>query len=182
MSNPKHMAQLTGEQQDAAALAALGALPPREAMAAPRNAIAQMEEAAALLAESVTPVAPAAAARERLLGRVAAFEDARPLADVRRDENTWTSSGVPGVDIKTLFIEPALGRSTYLVRMESGAHFPGHHHGDIEQCLVLEGDIRWGDLAYEKGDFVAMAKDTDHPEIYTVSGNLLLLIAGQNEF
>jgi hypothetical protein len=170
------------EQLETAALAALGFLPPREAMAAPRRAIMDMQEAAALLAEAVPPVVPAPHVRERLLGRIAAFEQLRPIADVRRDEDTWIHSGMPGVDIKTLFQEPAIGRSTYLVRMQPGARLPGHRHGDIEQCLVLEGDIRWGDLAYEKGDFVVMDKGTEHPEIYTVHGNVLLLIAGHNEF
>jgi hypothetical protein len=173
---------MTDEQAEIAALAALGFLPPREAITAPRRAIVQMQEAAALLAEAVPPVAPAPLLRDRLLTRIAAFEQLRPIADVRRDEDTWIHSGMPGIDIKTLFQEPAISRSTYLVRMQPGARLPGHRHGDIEQCLVLEGDIRWGDLAYEKGDFVVMDKGTEHPEIYTVHGNVLLLIAGHNEF
>lgn len=182
MSNPKNLKDLTEEQQDASALAALGFLPPHEAIALPRGAIAEMEEAATCLAEAVTPEAPASELRQRLLKRVAAFEGLRPVADVRRDENTWSRLGIPGVAVKTLFQEPHLRRSTYLVRMEPGARLPAHVHGDTEQCLVLEGDIRWGDLAYEKGDFVAMGKGTEHPELHTVNGNLLLLIAGHNEF
>src|SRR5215467_3375648 len=106
MSNPKTLAALTEEQQENAALAALGFLSPREAMAAPRFAIAHMSEAAALLAESVPPVAPAPSVRDRLLSRVAGFEQLKPVADIRRDENTWIHSGLPGVDIKTLFREP----------------------------------------------------------------------------
>jgi anti-sigma factor ChrR (cupin superfamily) len=180
MSDPKQPA--TDEQLDAAALAALGFLPPSEAMAALRSSIVQMQETLALLVKGVPLVTPPPTVRERLLARVAAFEQLRPIADVRRNEDTWVHSGMPGVDIKTLFTEPALGRSTYLVRMDPGARLPGHRHGDVEQCMVLEGDIRWGDLAYEKGDFVVMDKGTEHPEIYTVHGNLLLLIAGRNEF
>jgi anti-sigma factor ChrR (cupin superfamily) len=127
-------------------------------------------------------MAPSGSVKQRLMARVAAFEQLKPVADIRRDEDTWKNSGVPGVDIKTLFREPALGRSTYLVRMEPGAVLPGHRHGDVEQCLVIEGDIRWGEMVYEKGDFVAMGKDTEHPELRTVGGNVLLLIAGHNEF
>jgi len=182
MTSPKHLAELPEEQQEAAALAALGASPPREAMATPRRAIGQMEEAAALLAESIEIVAPPPDLRQRLLARVAAFEQLKPVADVRADENTWVRSGMPGVDIKTLFQEPESGRTTYLIRMEPGAKLPAHKHGDVEQCLVLEGDIRWGDIVYRKGDFMAMGKDTEHPEIYTVDGNLMLLIAGHTEF
>ena len=181
-SRPKHPAALPEELQEAAALAAVGALPPREAMAVPRRAIGQMEEASALLAESIEIVAPPAGLRDRLLQRVAAFEQLKPVADVRADENTWVRSGIPGVDIKTLFKEPELGRTTYLIRMEPGARLPAHKHGDIEQCLMLEGDIWWGDISYRKGDFMVMGKDSEHPEVYTVGGNLMLLIAGHNEF
>jgi anti-sigma factor ChrR (cupin superfamily) len=135
-----------------------------------------------VLAETAAPVAPSPGLKDRLISRVAAYEQLKPIADVRRDEDTWIGSGIPGIDIKTLFREPALGRSTYLVRMQPGARLPGHRHGDVEQCLVIEGDIRCGDIAYEKGDFVVMGKDTEHPEIYTLGGNVMLLIAGHNEF
>ena len=182
MTDRKKSMPLTEEQQDAAALAALGALPPRDAMGVPRRAISAMEEAAALLGESVPLVDPPPSLKDRLMARVAAFEQLRPVADVRRDENTWLYSGMPGIEIKPLFEEKALGRSTYLVRMQPGARLPRHHHSDVEQCLVLEGDVRWGDLAYHAGDFVVMGKDTDHPEITSLNGNVLLLIAGHNEF
>ena len=47
---------------------------------------------------------------------------------------------------------------------------------------MLKGDIGWGDLVYEEGDFIVMAKHTKHPEIRTINGNLLLLISGRTEF
>jgi hypothetical protein len=47
---------------------------------------------------------------------------------------------------------------------------------------VLKGDIGWGDLVYEEGDFIVMGKGTKHPEIRTINGNLLLLISGRTEF
>ena len=182
MKSPKHFSELPEELQEAAALAALDALPAREAMALPRRAIGQLEEAAALLGESIEIVPPPPGLRERLLTRVAAFDQLKPLADVRADENTWTRSGIPGVAVKTLFKEPDLGRTTYLIRMEPGARLPAHKHGDVEQCLMIEGDIWWGDICYRAGDFMVMGKDTEHPEVYTVGGNVMLLIAGHNEF
>src|SRR5207248_6899128 len=158
MSNPKKDAPLIRVQKESApqeiahlesaALAALGFLSPREAMAAPRLAIAKMTEAAALLGERVAPVAPKPSLKGRLLGIVADFELLKPVADVRRDENTWVHSGMPGIDIKPLFKEAATGRNTYLVRMEPGARMAPHHHGDIEQCLVVKGDVRWGNLVF----------------------------------
>jgi anti-sigma factor ChrR (cupin superfamily) len=96
---------------------------------------------------------------------LAQFEQLRPVADVRRNEEYWVNSGVPGIDIKQLFQEKETGRSTYLVRMEPGKRLPAHYHPDAEQCLVLKGDIAWGDIVYEEGDFIVMGKGTHHPEI-----------------
>src|SRR5436190_14254803 len=114
MSNPKKDAPIRLNpqeivQQESAALAALGFLSPREAMAAPRLAIAKMTEAAALMAESVAPVAPKPSLKGRLLACVADFELLKPVADVRRDENTWVHTGMPGIDVKPLFKEASTG-------------------------------------------------------------------------
>jgi anti-sigma factor ChrR (cupin superfamily) len=182
MSAQKKFDGLPPEQQESAALAALGLLPARDSMAVPRSAIADAAQAAALLAETLPLVTPPPSLKQRLMARVDAFEQLRPVADIRRDEDTWISAGAPGVEMKRLFDEPALGRSTYLIRMQPGARIPKHRHGDVEQCLVLDGDIRWGDIVYERGDFIAMGRDTEHPEIYSQNGNLLLLISGHNDF
>jgi anti-sigma factor ChrR (cupin superfamily) len=170
------------DQQENAALAALGLLSPREAMAAPLETIGEMTESAALLGESAAPVPPPPAIQSRLMARIADYELLKPIADIRRDENTWRHTGMDGIDIKMLFHEKSTGRSTYLVRMTPGARMAPHHHGDVEQCLVIEGDIRWGNLVFEAGDFMVMGKDTAHPEVHTVNGVTMLIIAGRNEF
>jgi anti-sigma factor ChrR (cupin superfamily) len=172
----------TVEQQETAALAALDLASPAEAAAVPRQLVAEMREAAWLLAESLAPVPPTPALKTRLLARVAQFEQLKPLADVRRNEDHWVNGGMPGVEIKQLFLEAETGRSTYLLRMQPGVRIPAHFHHDTEQCLVLKGDIGWGDLVYEEGDFIVMGKGTKHPEIRTVHGNLLLLMSGRNDF
>jgi anti-sigma factor ChrR (cupin superfamily) len=134
------------------------------------------------IADSVEPAPPPTGLRRRLLASVAAYETLKPLADLRSDEGKWTNIGAPGVEMKSLFRDPRTGRSTMLIRMHPGARIPSHFHHDDEQCLVLEGDIGWGELVYRKGDFVVMGKDTTHPDIQTREGNLLLLVAGRNEF
>jgi len=64
MSSRRNPNDYSAEQQDAAALAALelGAADPREA---PPRLVAAMREAAALLADTVAPVAPAIGVRAR---------------------------------------------------------------------------------------------------------------------
>jgi len=169
------------DREEIAALAALGMLKPAEAAQASRTEVRKLEEAVASLAEVVQPVAPPPGLKDRLLQRVEAYEQLRPLADVRRNEGGWQSA-FPGVDVRTLFRDRATGQSTVLLRMEPGATIPPHSHGAAEQCLVLEGDIRWGAIAYEAGDFVVMAKDSVHPEVRSDHGNLLLIISGHNEY
>jgi anti-sigma factor ChrR (cupin superfamily) len=170
------------EQEENAALAALGLLSARELAKSPVELVDQMKEAAALLAETVPAVPPAPSIKSKLMERVSNFEALKPLADVRRYDDQWVHSGVPGIDLKTLFKDVKSGRTTMLVRMEPGASLPSHRHGDDEQCLVLKGDVRWGELVYEEGDFVVMANETTHPRIHSVHGNLLLIVAGHNEF
>jgi len=170
------------EMMEQAALAALGMLSTDEAAAVPKALVAEVSGALALLGEGVKPAAPAPALKDRLMARVSGWETLKPISDVRRNEANWMPGGAPGIDIKPLFHDRSTGRNTVLVRMQPGARLPAHHHGDDEQCLVLEGDIRWGDLVYEKGDFIAMGKASNHPEIHSVHGNLLLIVAGHNEF
>lgn len=157
---------------------------PQQLELAALGAICDMDtaEAASLLAESTVSSPPAASIKSRLMARVAAYQTVKPIADVRRNEPTWAPSGAPGVDIKQLFNDDVTGRTTVLLRMAPGARFPAHRHHDVEQCLVVTGDIRFGELVYEEGDFVVMGKHTDHPEIHTVNGNVLLLVAGHTEF
>jgi hypothetical protein len=43
-------------------------------------------------------------------------------------------------------------------------------------------DIRWGELFSRAGDFMVMGKDTTHPQVHTVGGNILLPAASHNEY
>lgn len=170
------------KHEELAALAALGMLPAAERKGVPRELVQEMTEAAALLAETVEPVAPPASVRERLMSGVANYESLKPVADVRAYDDNWADSGIPGVDMKVLYRDKKLRRSTFLLRMAPGSKLPAHHHHDDEQCLVLSGDVRWGELVYREGDFVVMGNDTTHPVVSTIGGNVLLLVAGHNEY
>jgi anti-sigma factor ChrR (cupin superfamily) len=180
MSGSKQAKGPVQREQDQAALAALEFLTPSERAQALRELVAGLKEAAALMASVVPPVPPAPSLRERLLRRIANFEKLKPLADVRRDEGSWAPYGVPGVDVKVLYQDTAT--ATVLVRMAPGTTFPAHLHHDDEQCLVLSGDIGWGDIVYREGDFVVMGRKTVDPKIGIEHSNLLLIVAGRNEF
>jgi anti-sigma factor ChrR (cupin superfamily) len=170
------------DQQDSAVLTALGLASPDEAASAPEELVTGLREAARVLAEGVAPVPPSPALKDRLMSRVAQFEQLKPAADVRRNEEDWVATGVPGVAIKPLFTDRSKRTSTLLMRMDPGVSYPAHNHHGAEQCMVLKGDVRWGDLVYEEGDFLVMGQGSHHPEIHTVHGNILLLVSGGLEF
>lgn len=49
-------------------------------------------------------------------------------------------------------------------------------HYDDEQCLVLQGAVRWGESRYLQGDFVATRAGVVHQTLK------LPIISGHNEF
>jgi len=60
-------------------------------------------------------------------------------------------------------------------RLEAGAVVPGHYHNHDEDCLVIEGDICFGDHQLFAGDFHSMKKGSTHPDMTTTHGALLYL-------
>jgi len=65
--------------------------------------------------------------------------------------------------------------------MEPGSHYPPHHHAGPEQCYVLEGELRIGDLVLRAGDYSCAAADTLHAAPASPAGCLLLIIASQHD-
>ena len=135
-----------------------------------------------LIGLSAEPVVPPPALRSRLLARIAAEAEYRPEVSVRAGQGAWLPTGIRGISIKPLYQHPGSFLKTLLLRMEPGSVLPAHRHGDAEQCLVIEGDLRWEDLEYHTGDFVVARAGTRHPQLTTENGNVLLLVTGDNEF
>jgi len=99
------------------------------------------------------------------------------FAKRRNDQGPWQPTGSAGVAYKTLYLDQSTGLVTRLVRMEPGARNPSHTHGHTEQCLILEGDLRHGeDNVYRAGDFTWGEAGSVDPELYTLEGNLLLIV------
>jgi quercetin dioxygenase-like cupin family protein len=66
-----------------------------------------------------------------------------PLASraVKVEELPWEKTRFPGVETKTLLVDPKSGLLTVLMRMAPGATLPDHEHVLIEQTYVLEGRL-----------------------------------------
>lgn len=194
-----------------AALYALGALEGEEARAFEAHVSAGCDACASELRDfkgvvsslgvAAPEAEPPAGARERLLGRLAAggfSEDpARGVAAaetsaprslcgegflvVRAGEGRWLPTSDAGVSFKLLYEDRARGTFTTLVRMEPGASIPAHRHLGVEQCLVIEGDLRAGGVSMSAGDFNCSLPGSVHEEL-TTGGGALFLIVGPERY
>ena len=119
----------------------------------------------------------AQAMKQRLMARVshsaeAPKPDARGLVTIRADEGEWQPV-MPKVSMKVLLHE---GTSlTYLLRLEPGARIPPHDHPQTEECIVLEGEARIGDLVVHAGDYHAAPAGRPHGLLASDGGALLFL-------
>ena len=182
MSDPKQIKVTENELAEQASLAALDFLTPSELARLPSHLVARYREAAALVGMVIEPVTPPAGLRDRLMRRVADYQQMQPASEVRTFDGGWRATGLSGIDYKPLYHDQKSGMFTQMLRMAPGAQYPRHKHFDDEQCLVLQGDVRWGEAHYLEGDFVTTKAGTVHPTLETVGGNLLLIISGHNEF
>jgi anti-sigma factor ChrR (cupin superfamily) len=107
-------------------------------------------------------------------------EASEELHVVRRDEGVWTTIA-GGVYAKRLYADPGRDRVTMLIRMDPGSTFPSHRHGGPEECLVLEGEIRVGDLVLRAGDYQCAPLHSVHEVTRTDTGCLLLIVSSQHD-
>lgn len=129
-----------------------------------------------LLAEAQEPVEiPAervASMRASVLDRVARDQacEENGFQTLRKDEGGWIKE-MPGAEIKILH-EEADGLLSYLVRLEPGFEMEGHDHPFDEECLMLEGDVSFGDLTLYAGDFHFAPKGMPHGRVSSKQGCL----------
>jgi quercetin dioxygenase-like cupin family protein len=97
------------------------------------------------------------------------------------NDSGWAESGLPGITIKPLYSNPALGTQTALVRLAPGTHYPKHRHVGTEECLVMEGVLRMDDITLNAGDFIVNKDGEIHHDTWTDEGCLLLLSGSLND-
>lgn len=73
---------------------------------------------------------------------------------VRVNALPWEPTRHPGIETRTLLVEPATGLMTVLTRMAPGARLPEHEHVRIEQTWVLEGELHCNEGVCGTGEFV----------------------------
>lgn len=176
--------------QERVALYALGALLPFEegafadelAMASDemRAEVAQLKAIVSLIGLQTAPAVPCDKLRDQLLERIAhepqtQFNPVTHL-DIFAHAGQWKPLFDGGL-CKVLFTEPTNGYVTSLLQVEPGKRLPNHHHKGNEQCLIVAGEFAMNGKVYRPGDFTVAFAGSDHLEIYTETGGMLLLIS-----
>ena len=130
-------------------------------------------EAIALGLKPVTPQ-KSAALRTRVLKRIAKFADADPyITTVPASDLGWDEL-IPKIHAKRVFTDGVA--ESWLVRMEAGARAPAHDHPGREECMVLEGSIRYiGGSTLNVGDYEVVEAGGHHAELVSDSGALVFL-------
>lgn len=183
---------------------ALGLLPPDEHEAFENALLAgdpvllrAMDEvgpACEMLLRAFQVVEPDLIVRSRLLRRVdpdraapsfsepSTGNDLASKADamflLRHDDIQWQDLPVPGCRSKTLYIDRDRKRATLLIKLDPGVAFPDHDHPDVEECLVLDGDIELGGKVMRRFDYMRIPAHGRHGTPRTTSGCLLLVTCG----
>ncbi|MBI2688062.1 MAG: cupin domain-containing protein [Acidobacteria bacterium] len=177
------------ELSEQAALYAMGSLKDEELDAFERL-LASGDPAATLEVERLQsvmealvdakPAPPSPRIKDRLMKRkLPGFEEPEPGMQVLRAGNgKWRDTGYPGVSTKILHIERDTRMATSILKLEPGAKYPPHHHTQLEQCMVLSGDVRLGSKTHIfAGDYEKALPGTDHEFLTSDTGCELLIIS-----
>lgn len=130
------------------------------------------------------PVTPHSRVKERLMAaalqrNVPGFVEPEPGVHVlRADHGHWRETGYPGVSVKVLHIEKETRMATTLLRLTPGARYPSHRHSQLEQCLVISGDVRLSEKIHLRaGDYEKALAGTEHDFLTSDTGCELLIVS-----
>jgi len=177
--------------KDRAADYVMGVLSAEERAAVERDAAADPALAAeiARLDGELSPllldapeVEPPAYIFDRIKARIATEAKPAPNAahpgsrTVRAAEGKWEFMA-PGIERKVLSFDRVRKRVTLLIRAQAGAEFPAHDHDEDEESYLLSGDLSFGDLLLNAGDYHLARPGERHPVARTKGGCMLLVTA-----
>jgi quercetin dioxygenase-like cupin family protein len=115
---------------------------------------------------------------EKILDRIDAAGIQLPGTATQRADNAEWRQHSEGIVYRVLKVDEARQRQTLLVKMQPGAIYKSHAHDIEEECLVIEGDLRYGDFVLRAGDYHLAAAGTHHPVGTTTAGCLLHVVVG----
>ena len=127
---------------------------------------------------SLKPAVPTPALRARVLARVAHDAEAdamqgRAIVTVPASNAGWADLA-PKVRGKRVYTDGVA--ESWLIRLEAGAYAPSHDHPAAEECLVLEGSIRYLEgSTLHAGDYEMVRAGAHHSELVSDTGAMLFL-------
>ena len=167
----------------------------------------RMEATSSSLALLALPEVPPARLRERLLVRIrvktattpevtpqvwkkwegaggssaSSGETSTGWTSVPAHEGSWEETGLPGISVRRLFVDPVREYVTMLVRAAPGASYPPHRHYDVEECFVLEGDLHVDQSVLHKGDYQRAEAGSIHNIQWTEGGCTILIVSSTKD-
>jgi anti-sigma factor ChrR (cupin superfamily) len=190
---------ITDQQQEQAALCALGVLDAEEqtrfaaeVRANPelRELLRSLQQVLDKLALSGPVATPPPGLKAKVLARIErqAGLELQPLQGASAaasiglrflagsETEGWKQLPVPGAWIKLLSFEPDRGYAVLLGRLDAGVRYPAHTNAGPEDFFILTGDLHVGDRTLRAGDFHHADAGSLHGENYSVDGCTLLAV------
>lgn len=134
------------------------------------------------LLEAIAPIEPPRNLRAHVLNRVFSVQKSSlEQAFTIRKKESWKELS-PGIEYKVLLVDTAAQTKSFLLRAKAGVCMPAHDHHGYEECLVLEGSFKIGDLTLQAGDFHCATQTTHHAESSTDTGVLVYLKAAIDDY
>ncbi len=79
------------------------------------------------------------------------------------------------VYLKVLMRDDVSGQATYLVRYSPGTSFPVHPQRSSEECMLIAGDLRIGDIDMRPGDLQIAVPGIEHGPLVSQHGALVFV-------
>jgi len=92
------------------------------------------------------------------------------------ESSGWKQLPVRGAWIKLLSFEPQRGYAVLLGKLEPGVRYPAHTNAGPEDFYILTGDLHVGERALGPGDFHHADAGSLHGENYSVAGCTLVAV------
>jgi anti-sigma factor ChrR (cupin superfamily) len=117
---------------------------------------------------------------EKILERIDETGIHLPGTATKRAADAEWNQYSEGIVFRVLKVDEVRGRQTLLVKMQPGALYKSHSHDIDEECLVIEGDLQYGDLVLRAGDYHLATPGALHPTGTTTAGCLLHVVVGMD--
>ena len=133
----------------------------------------------AVVAATIDPVDPPAALSNHILALVR--DTPQNTNTVREHEGHWLRV-FQGVTVKELSVDDKRGTATILMMLAPGSRVAGHDHSGPEDSFVISGSCHIGPTYLRHGDFHHADAGTNHGEMVSEEGCVLLLVVDRADY